>query len=626
MASQEDPTVSSPSAAITPLTPFKYSNRVLLKTITERADERPELIGQRVVIGGWVKSSKEEKKSSPIAPPLHQSDKKVDPSKTKDVTCVEILQSKIPLIRSIMEVFGRTGYAPPKKDEPVTHKPTPPQPSTVYLMVADGSGVASLQVVVDSSLASPSKLLPTGTCILVEGVLKKPSAKGKQVIELEADRILHIGTVDPGKYPLSRKRLPLDMLRDFPHFRPRTTTVASVMRIRSALSFATHLFFEHNAFFDVQVPIITTLDYEGLGKMFLVTSLEQKADEDKLKTISEVEGVDLETVKAAVREKSNIVENLKRSDSNREALVVAIQDLKKTNELASQLEARGKTKSASSFKAPQIDSSDGFFSCQTYLTASGGLHLETYAYALGNVYSFGPRFQADKTDSSKQAAEMWMVEAEMAFAQIEDSMHCAIDFFKYLCKWVLENCSEDMNFVAKRIDNACITRLQQTVSVPSDIVSYKEVIDILMKVTDNNFETNIQWGVSLTREHLSYLADNIFKKPVIIYNYPKESKPFFVRVNDDMRTVAAFDLVAPKVGVIVSGGQNEERLDVITSRIKELGLPREKYEWYLDLRQHGTVKNSGFTLRFDLLILFITGLTNVRDVIPFPRSQGKIIN
>ncbi|KAK4268196.1 hypothetical protein QN277_024882 [Acacia crassicarpa] len=396
MASQEDPTVPSPSAAITPLAPFNYSNRVLLKTIMERADERSELIGQRVVIGGWVKSSKEEKKSSPIAPSLHQSDKKVDPSKTKDVTSVEIIQSKIPLIRSILEVFGRTGYAPRKKDEPVTPKPTPPQPSTVYLMVADGSGVASLQVVVDSSLASPSKLLPTGTCILVEGALKKPSAnlKGKQVIELEADRIFHIGTVDPDKYPLSQKGLPLDMF--FSHFRPRTTKVASVMRIRSALSFATHFFFEHNAFFEVQVPIITTSDYEGLGKMFLVTSLEQKADEDKLKTISEIEGVDLETVKAAVREKSNIVENLKRSDSNREALAAAIQDLKKTNELASRLEARGKTKSASSFKAPQVDSSDGFFSCQTYLTASGGLHLETYTCALGNVYSFDLDFKQIK--------------------------------------------------------------------------------------------------------------------------------------------------------------------------------------------------------------------------------------
>lgn len=198
--------------------------------------------------------------------------------------------------------------------------------------------------------------------------------------------------------------------------------VASVMRIRSALCFATHSFFKQNAFFDVQVPIITTSDYEGLGKMFLVTSQGQKEeDKEKPNNLDEIDGVSLETVKAALREKSNLVENLKRSDSNREALVAAIQDLKKTNELQSQLEARrGKTKLASSFKAhSKVDSSDEFFSCQTYLTASGGLHLETYACALGNVYSFGPRFHADKTDSSKQAAEMWMVEAEMAFAQLE---------------------------------------------------------------------------------------------------------------------------------------------------------------------------------------------------------------
>lgn len=570
-------------------------------------------------------SSKNDKKLPPPPPtPLHGG-KKVDQSRNKDVTCVEIIQSKIPFIRSIFEVFG-SGYVPTKKTESVTHMPMPPQPSTVHLMVTDGSSVANLQVVVDSSLASPSKLMPTGTSILVEGLLKKSSPKGKHVIELEADRILHIGTVDPEKYPLSKKRLPLDMLRDFSHFRPRTTTVSSVMRIRSSLSFGTHSFFKHHAFFDVQVPIISTSDYEGLGKMFSITTVDQKEDKEKLNTIHENEDADLETVKAAVREKSNIVENLKRSDSNKEALVAAIQDLKKTNEMASQLEARRKTKSASSFKAHKVDSSEEFFSCQTYLTASGGLHLESYACALGNVYSFGPRFQADKTDSSKRAAEMWMVEVEMAFAQLENSINCAIDLFKYLCKWVDENCSEDMNFVAKRIDNACISRLRQTVSDSFQIVSYTEVIDVLKRVTDKKFETNIQWGVSLTTEHLSYLADNAFKKPAIIYHYPKEAKPFFVRVNDDMETVAAFDLVVPKVGVIVSGSQNEERLDMIISRIEELGLPREQYEWYLDLRRHGTVKHSGFTLRFDLLVLFMTGLTNVRDVIPFPRSHGKIMN
>lgn len=197
--------------------------------------------------------------------------------------------------------------------------------------------------------------------------------------------------------------------------------MASVQRIRSALSFATHSFFEHHGFLDVQVPILTTTDCEGLGKLLRVTSLDQKTDREKLNTINEIEGISLETVKAAAKEKSKLIENLKRSDSNREALVAAIQDLKKTNELASQLEARGKTKSTMSLNADKVDPSEDFFSCQAYLTVSGQLHLESYACALGNVYSFGPRFQADKTDSAKQAAEMWMVEVEMAFAHLEVS-------------------------------------------------------------------------------------------------------------------------------------------------------------------------------------------------------------
>ncbi|KAF7825872.1 asparagine--tRNA ligase, cytoplasmic 2 [Senna tora] len=626
MASEEaTATVTSPAATTTTkLFNYSYSNRVLLKTLMERSDGGLQFVGQRIVIGGWVKSSKEVRKPSP-PPPQLADDHRVDGGETKhkDVSCVEMLQSRIPFIRSILEVFGGSAYPPRKKQEYGPPKPTPPLPSTVYLLVTDGSTVASLQVVVDSSLASPSKLLPTGTCILVEGLLKQPSAKGKHVIELEADKILHIGIVESDLYPLSKKRVPLDMLRDYPHFRPRTTTVASVMRIRSSLSFATHSFFEHHGFLDVQVPIITTSDCEGLGKLFRVTTLDQKADKEKLNTIHEIEGISLETLKAAAKEKSNLVEILKRSDSNREAQIAAIKDLKKTNELISQLEAKGKTKPATSLKADKVDSSEDFFSCQTYLTISGHLHLESYACALGNVYSFGPRFQADKTDSAKQAAEMWMVEVEMAFAQLEDSMNCADDFFKYLCKWVLEKCTEDMKFVAKRIDITCINRLQQIVFSSSEMVSYNEVIDVLKRVTDKKFERNVEWGVCLTTEHLSYLTDYVFKKPIMIYNYPKEAKPFFFRMNDDMKTVAAFDLVVPKFGVVISGSQNEERLDMITSRVKELGLPREKYEWYLDLRRHGTVKHSGFTLRFDLMVLFITGLTNVRDVIPFPRSYGK---
>ncbi|XP_027336132.1 asparagine--tRNA ligase, cytoplasmic 2 [Abrus precatorius] len=621
MATQE---YYTPSLRIDPppVTPLKYSNRVRVKTLLEK---RESVVAQRVVVGGWVKSAKEVEKSSPPPPPL-TDDAVDDTRKNKDVSCVEILQSRIPLIRNILEVFGGSGYSQKKKREPsVPPKVVPPKPSTAYLLLSDGSCVGSLQVVVDSSVAAPSRLLATGTCILVEGQLQRPSSEGKHAIELKAEKILHIGTVDYDKYPLSKKRIPLEMLRDFAQFRPRTTTVATVMRIRSALSFAVHSFFHKHEFIGVQIPTITATDCEGFSNMFQVTTLNQKAEKQNLNTIYESDGVNLEVIKAAAKEKSNLVEQLKRSESNREALAAAVQDLRKTNELASQLEAREKKKLGTYLKDNKADSSKDFFHSQTYLTISGRLHLESYACALGNVYSFGPRFQADKTDSSKLAAEMWMVEVEMAFSQLKDSMNCANDLFKYLCKWVLENCSEDMNFVSERINKDCINRLQQIVSGSPETMSYNEAIDVLRKAEDKKFDTNFESGVVLTSEHLSYLADNIYKKPIMIYNYPKEAKPFYVRQNDD-GTVDAFDLIVPKVGTIISGSQNEERLNLISSRINELGLPREKYEWYLDLRQNGTVKHSGFSLRFDLMVLFATGLLNVRDVIPFPRSYGMVNN
>ncbi|XP_027906711.1 asparagine--tRNA ligase, cytoplasmic 2 isoform X2 [Vigna unguiculata] len=606
---------------------LQYSDRVQIKTLLDRSET---IVGQHVTVGGWVKSAKEVAK--PAAPySLSLSTTTNDPAghgKGKDVSCVEILQSKIPLIRSILDVFGGSGYVQRKKRESVVTEPNhatvlPPKASVAYLLLTDGSCVSSLQVVVDSSIASPNRVMSTGTCLLVEGQLERAS-EGKHVIELKAEKVLHIGTVDFDKYPLSKKRIPLDTLRDYSHFRPRTTTVATVMRIRSALSFATHTFFNKHEFIDVQVPTITTIDSEGFSNMFKVTTLDQnqKAEKkEKLDTIYENEGVSLEHVKAAAKEKSNIVEHLQRTESNREALAAAVQDLKKTNDLASQLEAREKRKLGTSFKDDKVD----FFPFQTYLTVSGRLHLESYACALGNVYSFGPRFLADKADSAKLAAEMWMVEVEMAFSHLKDSMNCANDLFKYLCNWVLEHCSEEMNFVAKRIDTTCVNRLQQIIAGSPKMLTYHEAIEILKKTEDKKYETNFESGFVLTSEHTSFLAEAIFKNPIIIYNYPKEAKPFYVRQNDD-GTVAAFELVVPKLGTVISGSQNEERLNMISSRIDELGLGKEKYEWYLDLRINGTVMNSGFTLRFDLMVLFATGLANVRDVIPFPRSYGKANN
>ncbi|KAG2672651.1 hypothetical protein I3760_13G052300 [Carya illinoinensis] len=546
------------------VTRSKYSNRVVLKTILERSDGGLELVGMRVVIGGWVKASKEVTKEplpplpppSRPPPPQQKADDGIGETEPKDSSCMEILQSLIPCLRSIMKGLGFHGnYKLRKSSKQLITTPLPPLPPQppsspssliAFLQVSDGSCVASLQV-------------------------------------------------------------------------------ASVTRISNALTLATHIFFQHQGFLHMHAPVITTTDCEGFTEKFQVTTLLDKVDKmEKPNTVMETEGVSLEVIKSAAKEKTMLVEELKRSGSNKEALAAALVDLKKTNELASQFEAREKSKSETSLlKAVKLNFSEDFFSCQTYLTVSGRLHLESYACALGNVYSVGPRFRAD---CAGNVAERSVIEIEMAFSQLEDAMSCADDFFKFLCKWVLDNCPEDMKFVSKQIDKTCIDRLQSLISGKVEKISYAETVDVLGKVEDKKFEIELKWGSALTAEHLSYLVEVIHKKPVMIYNYPKEVKPFYARLNDDGKTVAAFDLVVPKARTLISGSQNEERLDILSSRIKELGLPREQYEWYLDLRRHGTVEHSGFSLGLDQMILFTTGLSDARDVIPFPRSYARADN
>ncbi|PSR86313.1 Asparagine--tRNA ligase [Actinidia chinensis var. chinensis] len=599
----------------------KYSKRVILKTIFDRSNE--ELVGERVVVGGWVKSSIEVRKDPlPQPPPPPVAAARAGP---KDVSCVEILQTRIPFFRSIMKVLGGAHNPICKELESVIQK-LPPPPSIAILQVSDGSCVSSLQVLVDSSIVSPSQVMPTGTCILVEGILRQPELQGKHAIELKVEKIMHVGMVVQDKYPLSKKRLPLDMLRDSSHFRPRTTTVASVTRIRDALTQATHIFFMNNGFLYVQMPIITTMDWEGFSDKFQVTTLLGKETKKEQVTMDNAEGISLETVRASIREKSKQVEELKRTESNREALAAVIQDLRKTNELLIQLEARENSQLETSVGTEMVNFSKDFFPRKTYLTVSGRLHLESYACALGNVYSFGPRFRAQKSESKKHVAEMWMVELEMAFSQLEDAMNCADDFLKFVSKWVLENCSEDLKFLSKRVDHTIVDRLLLMTSMPFQRISYAEALEVLKQVKDKKFETKIDSGVFLTEEHESFLVDEIYKKPVIIHSYPKELKPFHVRLNDDGKTVAAFDIIVPNAGKLIRASQNEERLNMLTTRIKELGLPKEQYEWYLDLRRHGTVVHSGFSLVFDLLVANATGLIDVRDVIPFPRSHGKANN
>ncbi|KAL0699333.1 hypothetical protein Bca4012_055455 [Brassica carinata] len=614
-----------------PVTLSKYSNRVELKTLLERSDGGARLAGKRVVIGGWVKSSRAVKKDSPPPPPPPPSLAVPPPSTTtkSNVSCTEIIQSKMSIFRKLFDVLSGGGKTYPIFDKPEIaggQKSTSPPEYIIYFLISDGSSVSSLQVVVDSAMSSipATQLMSLGTCIVAEGVLRQPlAASAKHVIELEAEKLLHVGTVDPEKYPLSKKQLPLHLLRDFSHFRPRTTTVGSVTRVHSALTLASHTFFQSNGFQYVQVPVITTT---GFGEMFRVTTLSGGETDGNVE--KKHDGFSIDTIKAAIKEKTKLIDHLKRSDSNREAVVAAVHDLKKTTDLAAQLEKKQKPKSATVVKPEKLDISKDFFGCDTYLTVSGRFHLESYASALGKVYSFGPRFTADKIDNARHLAEMWNVEAEMAFSELDDAMDCADEFFKFLCKYLLENRHEDMKFISKRVDKTVTTRLDATASNSLLRFSYTEAISLLQKATTRTFETKPKWGVALTEEHLSYLTDEICKGSVIIiHSYPKEVKPFYIRLNEDKKTVAAFDLVVPKIGVVISGSQNEERFEILDARIKELGsVSREKYEWYLDLRRHGTVKHSGISLRMEHMLLFSTGLPDIKDAVPFPRSWGKANN
>ncbi|KZV27707.1 asparagine--tRNA ligase, cytoplasmic 2-like [Dorcoceras hygrometricum] len=594
----------------------KYSKRVVLETLLGRSDGGVGLIGQRVVIGGWVKSSREFRKE-----PVFPAPEVVG---SKDASCVEVLQTRLPFFRSILKVLGIGELRIHDKLDSVV--PKPPQASISILLISDGSCVPSLQVLVDSALAPPSIVMPTGTCIHAEGILQKPSLQGKQILEFKAETILYIGEVDHNRYPLSKKRVPLESLRDLSHFRPRTTTVASVMRIRNALTQATHKFLLENGFLNVQVPIITRTDCEGFSENFLVTTLLGNAGTEDQSSAGDTWGVKLESIKASIKEKSKKIEELQRTESNKEALASATHDHKKATELASQLEEKLKAKIGKPMQTVKVDFSKDFFSSKTILTVSGRLHLESYACALGNVYSFGPRFRANKNYSNKSLSEMWIAELEMAFSQIEDSMDCANDFLKFICKWILENCTEDLKFIAKRVDKSVVDRLQFIVTSPFEKVSYTEAVDALKKVTEKKFGEKVEWGALLSEEHKSYLTEEIYKKPLVIYNQPKELEPFYVRLNDDGRTVASFETIVPKVGTLIRGSQKEERLNMLNTRIKELGLDNQQYEWYLDLHKHGVARCSGFSFLLDPLVLYATGLNDARDAVPFPRSFGKANN
>ena len=424
-----------------------------------------------------------------------------------------------------------------------------------FLEVNDGSCFSSIQVIADAGIdgyEDSIKDITTGASVAITGNLVESPGKG-QTVELKATSIELIGKCDATDYPLQKKRHTFEFLRTIAHLRPRTNTIGAVARVRNALSYGTHKFFQERDFLYINTPIITTSDCEGAGQMFRVTTL----DLDKLP----------------------------------------------------------KTEKG------QIDFAQDFFGRSAFLTVSGQLAVENYSCALSDVYTFGPTFRSEDSHTSRHLSEFWMVEPELSFADLSDDMDCAEDYLKYLLKYVMDNCEEDLNFFNKFIDKGLLERLQHIVKTPFERLPYTDAINILKKA-DKKFEFPVEWGLDLQSEHERYLAEEYFKKPVVLINYPKEIKAFYMRMNDDNKTVAAMDVLVAGIGEIIGGSQREERYDVLVKRLEEAGLPKEEYWWYLELRKYGSIPHAGFGLGFERMVQFTTGMENIRDVIPFPRHPG----
>ncbi len=423
------------------------------------------------------------------------------------------------------------------------------QKNFAFVEVNDGSSMASLQVIVEGALPAE---VTTGASVLIQGKLVE-SPGGKQKWELKASNLEILGLCSAEDYPLQKKRHSFEFLRTIAHLRPRTNTQGAVTRVRNALAFATHEFFQKRGFLYVQTPIITSSDCEGGGQQFSVS------------------GFNLNAVPR--------------------------------------------------FEDGTADFSQDFFSRPTYLTVSGQLGGEAMACALSDVYTFGPTFRAENSNTSRHLAEFWMIEPEMAFADLKDDMECAESYLKYVIQSVLENCPKDMEFFDAFIEKGVIGRLQHVAASPFAHLTYTEAVEIL-KNSGKNFEYSVEWGSDLQSEHERYLAEEYCKKPVILTDYPSKIKAFYMRMNPDGKTVAAMDVLVPKIGEIIGGSQREERYDLLKEKIVQYGLKPEDYWWYLQLRQYGTVPHAGFGAGFERLVQFATGMENIRDVIPFPRYPG----
>ncbi|MEN9948767.1 MAG: hypothetical protein RL106_1590 [Bacteroidota bacterium] len=438
-----------------------------------------------------------------------------------------------------------------------------------FIALNDGSTIHNLQVVVNTNdfAENDLKRLYTGTCISIQGKVAESLGKGQNV-EIIASSLEILGDCDPNEFPIQMKKTSLDFLREKAHLRFRTNTFGSVFRLRHHLAFAVHQFFNERGFFYLHSPIITGSDAEGAGEMFKVTTLD--------------------------------LNNLPKDENG------------------------------------QIDHGQDFFGKSSNLTVSGQLEAELAALALGKVYTFGPTFRAENSNTSRHLAEFWMIEPEVAFNDIVDNMDLAEGFLKYCLKYVLDNAIDDLTFLQDReaqedktkpMDERqtmpLIDRLKFVVDNPFERITYTEAIDILMNSNHykkKKFKYDVSWGIDLQSEHERYLVEKHFQKPVIITGYPAAIKAFYMRMNEDGKTVAAMDILVPGIGEIIGGSQREERYDVLKEKCAQFNIPEDHIWWYLETRKFGTCPHAGFGLGFERMVMYATGMTNIRDVIPFPRT------
>src|SRR5262245_32503150 len=483
-----------------------------------------------------------------------------------------------------------------------------------FIEVHDGSCFASIQVVARASLPNYTtdilKIGP-GCSVEVQGKLVASQGKG-QAVEVVADEVRVDGWVEnPDQYPVAKKGHTFEYLREVAHLRPRTNTFGAVARVRHCLSMAIHRFFHERNFYWVHTPIITGSDCEGAGQMFRVSTLD-------LLNLPRAAGSGLQPAVAGAKAHGDPL----HASAPAQAAEPGHPSPPRHSHTG---HAAGHGAARHFPQDGAIDWSQDFFGKESHLTVSGQLNVETYACALSNVYTFGPTFRAENSNTSRHLAEFWMIEPEMAFCDLQRNSEIAEDLLKYVIRAVLTERADDMKFFDDRIEKGIIDRLKHVMDTPFRRLNYTEAIEVLEKAIagGKKFEFPVKWGTDLQSEHERFLTEEHFKQPVILMNYPKGIKAFYMRLSDDGKTVAAMDVLVPKIGEIIGGSQREERLDVLDARLDEMNLNKQDYWWYRDLRRYGTVPHAGFGLGFERLILFVTGMQNIRDVIPFPRAPKQ---